>query len=128
VAVYTEYFNSRISRVGHLLGDNGARGLGTDTFALRPDGVVTSEGVPLRPESVVADARVDIVGSREALLYAREVGVSDAATGSALALWRVTPPLRLRNPTVALAPSAACAPFVEASSASGSAHRGTQPK
>ena len=95
MAVYTEFFNSRIDRVGHVRGDNGSRGLATDTFALRPDGVVTSMGVPLRPDFVVADARVGIVGSRIALLRAGDVAKTDATRGSALALWRVTPPLRL---------------------------------
>lgn len=111
LALYTEYFNSRIGPVGHLLADNSARGLATDSFDIRADGVVTSAGSPLTPAYVVTDARVGIAGSRVALLRARAVGVAGARQGSALALWRVTPPLRLTRPAQALAASAACAAF-----------------
>ncbi len=110
LTVYTEYFNSRIGRVGHLLADNSSRGLATDELGVQPDGVVTSAGRPLRPDYVVTDARVEIDGSRLALLRARDVGI-DAREGSALALWRVEPPLTLVRPAQVLAPTAACAPF-----------------
>jgi MFS family permease len=49
VALYTEFFNSRIGPVGHLLADNADRGLATDTFGIRRDGVVTRAGIALRP-------------------------------------------------------------------------------
>lgn len=111
VAVYTEYFNSRIGPVGHLLADNPARGLATDAFAIRQDGVVARAGDPLRPGYVVTDARVGIAGTRLALLRASDVGIAGAREGSALALWRVSPPLRLVRPAQALSPAAACAPF-----------------
>lgn len=111
VALYTEFFNSRIGPVGHLLGDNADRGLATDTFGIRRDGVVTRAGIALRPGYVVTDARVEIAGSRVALLRARDVGIADARENSALALWRVAPPLRLVQPAQALSPTAACAAF-----------------
>ncbi len=111
VALYTEYFNSRVGPVGHLLADNAERGLATDAFGIRRDGVVTRAGNPLRPGYVVTDARVEIAGSRVALLRARDVGIVSAREGSALALWRVTPPLRLVQPAQALSPAAACASF-----------------
>ena len=111
LTVYTEYFNSRIGPIGHLLADNPSRGLATDKLGVRPDGVVTRAGRPLRPGYVVTDARTEIAGSRLALLRARDVGITDAREGSALALWRVAPPLRLVRPAQVLAPAAACAPF-----------------
>ena len=49
VALYTEFFNSRIGPVGHLLGDNADRGLATDTFGIRRDGVVTRAGIAAPP-------------------------------------------------------------------------------
>ena len=111
LTLYTEYFNSRIGPVGYLITDNAARHLSTDAFAVRRDGVVTRAGTPIRSGYVVTDARVGIVGSRVALLRARDVGLADAREGSALALWRAASPLRLARPLQALSPSAACAPF-----------------
>ncbi len=111
LVLYTEYFNSRIGPVGHLLADNEARGLATDAFGIRRDGVVTHAGRPLPSEYVVTDARVGIAGARLAVLRARAVGIAGAREGSALALWRVEPPLRLVRPAQALSPAAACAPF-----------------
>jgi hypothetical protein len=111
VTLYTEYFNSRIGPVGHLVADNAARRLATDAFAVRGNGVVTRAGIPLRSGYVVTDARVGIAGSRIALLAARDVGITGAPEGSALTLWRVAPPLRLLRPALALSPAAACAPF-----------------
>ena len=111
LTLYTEYFNSRIGPVGYLITDNAARHLSTDAFAVRRDGVVTRAGTPIRSGYVVTDARVGIVGSRVALLRARDVGLADAREGSALALWRAASPLRLARPSQALSPSAACAPF-----------------
>ena len=111
LTLYTEYFNSRVGPVGYLITDNAARHLSTDAFAVRRDGVVTRAGTPIRSGYVVTDARVGIVGSRVALLRARDVGLADAREGSALALWRAASPLRLAQPSQALSPSAACAPF-----------------
>ncbi len=111
VTLYTEFFNSRIGPVGHLLADNPARGLATEPFGIRRDGVVTQAGKPLSPGYVVTDARVAIVGSRVAVLRARDVGIADARKGSALALWRVQPPLRLVRKGQALSPGFGCKPF-----------------
>jgi hypothetical protein len=111
LTLYTEYFNSRIGPVGHLLADNADRGLATDRFGIRRDGVVTLAGIALRPRYVVTDARVALAGARVALLHARDVGIAEAREHSALALWRVAPPLRLVRPGQALSPAAACAAF-----------------
>ena len=111
VAVYTEYFNSRIGPVGHVLADNAARGLASEAFAVLPGGIVTGAGSPLRPGYVVTDARVEVAGSRVAVLRSRAVGITEARAGSALALWRVDPPLRLVKPAQAVSSTAACAPF-----------------
>ena len=111
VAVYTEYFNSRIGPVGHLVADNPARGLASDAFDVAPEGIITNAGRPLRPGYVVTDARAEIAGSRVKLLHARDVGIGDARKDSALALWRVDPPLRLIQPEQALSTASACAPF-----------------
>ena len=111
LAVYTEYFNSRVGSVGYLLADNRDRGLTSDHFRIRPDGVVTLAEDPLSPDYAIVDARVGIAGSRVALLEAGDVGLTEARRGSALALWRVHKPLRLLDPGRALAASAACAAF-----------------
>ena len=96
VALYTEFFNSRITRTGHLFGDNAARGIASADLAVQPDGTVTMGGTPLRPGFVVTDARVRVDGSRVALLRASDVGI-EGAGGAALALWRVDPPVRLKG-------------------------------
>jgi hypothetical protein len=106
MALYTEYFNSQVDRVGHLLDDNAARGLTSETFGLRADGVVTSDGQPLRPEYAVTDARIEVAGLREAHLAARDVSPGpDAGTGG-LTLWRLRGPLRLLRPAQVRRPSA----------------------
>jgi Dolichyl-phosphate-mannose-protein mannosyltransferase len=97
MSLYTEYFNARVDQVGHLLGDNAARGVASTPFALRPDGVVTSGGQPLRPEYLVTDARIAIAGTRLASLPAGKVTPEPVAKG-ALTLWRVRSPLRLLQP------------------------------
>ena len=104
MAVYTQLLNSQIARVGHVGGDNGSRGLASETFAIRPDGVVTSKGVPLRPDFVVTQAQVAIVGSRVASLPASDVAMGNESEGSALTLWRVTPPLQLAIPQTCSSP------------------------
>jgi hypothetical protein len=97
MSLYTEYFNARVDQVGHLLGDNAARGVASMPFALRPDGVVTSSGRPLRSEYLVTDARIAIAGTRLASLPARKV-TPEPVAGEALTLWRVSSPLRLLRP------------------------------
>jgi hypothetical protein len=105
MAVYSEFFNSRLTRVGHLLEDNPARGLGSDPLALRTDGTVLSSGAPLRSKLVVLDARVRIVGSPIATLHARDVTSAPSRDG-ALTLWRAKPPVRLQTPSQLLDPAA----------------------
>jgi hypothetical protein len=104
MSLYTEYFNSRIDQVGHLLEDNAARGLASETFGLRPDGVVTSDGRPLRAAFAVTDARVELAGHRTAALSARAVTAPHVDNGG-LVLWRLQGPLRLLRPSQVLHPS-----------------------
>ena len=104
MSLYTEYFNARVDQVGHLLDDNAARGVVSETFGLRSDGVVTSGGRPLRPEYVVTDARIAIAGTRRAVLAAGAVGSEVGAAPGALALWRVQGALRLLRPAQVLHP------------------------
>jgi hypothetical protein len=94
LAVYTEFFNSSVDTVGHLLDDNDARALGSDALELTADGVVTRDGVPLRPVLVVTDARAAVAGER-------------LATLDSLSLWRTSSPVRLVR---APAAGEACAP------------------
>jgi hypothetical protein len=101
--VYTEYFNSAVDRFGHLRGDDAARGIGTEPFAVRRDGTVTSGGRPVRSQYVVAGSSVPVAGVRRAALPARAV-VPDGGTG-ALVLWRVDGPVRL---TRRLSPASGC--------------------
>lgn len=98
MSVDTEYFNSRVDRVGHLLADNPARGVATTPFGLLPDGVVTSGREPLRPEYLVTDARIDVAGTRLASLSAGAVAPEPGAS-AALTLWRVRGTLRLLRPS-----------------------------
>ena len=84
----TEFFNARIARLGHLGEENSARGLPTEPLELRDDGVITSAGVPLRAAFVVTDKRVELVGTRVAVLRGRDVGESEIPQ-TGLALWRV---------------------------------------
>ena len=111
VAVNTEYFNTRVGPVGHLLGDNAVRGLASESFAVRRDGVVTNQGKPLQPDYLIVDARVGIAGKRVARLRAVDVGLTDSRVDSALALWRAEKPLRLVGRGKALTADAACSPF-----------------
>jgi hypothetical protein len=99
MALYTELFNSRVNRVGHLLADNGARGVASETFTLSSGGVVRSRGAALQPGLVVADARVQIVGTKIASLTGRDLSFTDGPRDDALALWRVSAPLRLADPS-----------------------------
>jgi hypothetical protein len=109
MSLYTEYFNSRIDLVGHLLADNAARGLASAEFQLRPDGIVTENGLPVRSGYAVTDARIAVAGSRVATLSAREVSPrGETGTGS-LALWRLRSPLRLVHPSQVEQPAAATA-------------------
>jgi hypothetical protein len=94
--VYTEYFNSAVDRFGHLRGHDAARGAGTESFALRSDGTVTSGGRPVRAEYVVAGSSVPLAGTRRGSLPAPAV-VPDGGNG-ALVLWRVDGPVRLKQP------------------------------
>jgi hypothetical protein len=94
MSLNTEFFNSRISRLGHLGEENPARGLPSEPLELRDDGVIMSAGVPLRAAFVVTDQRVELVGTRVAALRGRDVGESkDSQTG--LALWRVPGTVRV---------------------------------
>ena len=70
--------------------------MASDVFSIQRGGLVTMNGTALRSAFAVADAHVRIIGSRKALLRARDVGM-EAAGGAALALWRITPPLRLAD-------------------------------
>jgi hypothetical protein len=94
--VNTEYFNSSVDDFGHLRGDDPARGLGTEAFALRDDGTVTTGGRPLRSEYVVAGSGVALAGRPTATLLARDVTSADRP--AALVLWRVDGPVRLTQP------------------------------
>jgi hypothetical protein len=106
MSLYTEYFNSQVDRVGHLLDDNAARGLGSEKFGLRPDGVVTSDGRPLRPEFAVTDARIEVAGVREAALPAQAVTPEPGLGTGGLALWRLQGAFRLLRPAQVRRPSA----------------------
>ena len=105
MAVYTEFFNSRVDRVGEVGGDNPARGLLSDALEVRPDGVIAKNGAPLRPRFVIADARLEFAGRRVAALRASDLMPAAGDAGYALALWRVTPPLRLAKPAQVLDPT-----------------------
>jgi hypothetical protein len=101
--VYTEYFNSRVRRFGHVYGDDAARGLATERFAIRGDGTVTSSGRGLRSRYVVTDARLEIVGRPAGSLPARRVVPSDhGVPRGRLTLWKVDGVVRLRRPAQAL--------------------------
>jgi hypothetical protein len=103
MSLYTEYFNSRIDLVGHLLGDNSARGLASVQFSLRQDGLVTANGSALRSEYAVTDGRLQVVGARVASLAAQAV-TAGPETGN-LTLWRLHGPLRIVRPAEVLHPT-----------------------
>jgi hypothetical protein len=105
MSLYTEYFNSRIDLVGHLLADNSSRGLASAQFALRQDGVVTDNGDEVNSGYAVTDGRLRVAGARIASLAAQAV-TSEPETGS-LTLWRLHGPLRLVQPSDVLHPSTA---------------------
>ncbi len=105
MSLYTEYFNLRVDEVGHLLADNRLRGVATEQLSLRPDGVVTRAGHPLRAEYVVADARLSVLGTPLVSLGAGAVEPEPASGPGALTLWRARIPLRLRRPAEVLHPS-----------------------
>ena len=98
MSLFTEYFNRRVDLVGHLLDEDAARGVSSEKFGLRADGVVTDGGRPLRPAYVVTDARLAILGTRVATLPARLVAPEPGAGSGGLALWRVQGVLRLHRP------------------------------
>ena len=105
MSVLTEYFNARVTGVGHLLDDNSFRGVASTPFRLSSDGIVTSGGRPLRPGYVVTDARLALAGTRLAELPSRAVAPEPRASPGALALWRIPGPLRLLRPVQVLRPS-----------------------
>ena len=94
MSLNTEFFNSRIDRLGHVRAENSARGLPTEPLVVRSDGVITSKGVPVVTPFVVTDRRLELVGTRVAELRGREVGES-AVPDAGLALWRVDGRVRL---------------------------------
>ena len=96
MSLNTEFFNSRISRLGHLGEENSARGLPTEPLELRDDGVITSTGNPLRAAYVVTDQRFELAGTRVAVLRGRDVGESEVPQAG-LALWRVAGTVRVLN-------------------------------
>ena len=107
MSLYSEYFNSNIDLVGHLLADNAARGLASVQFALRADGVVTDGGKPVTSAYAVTDGRLRVAGVRVASLAAQAV-TAGPETGN-LTLWRLQGPLRLLQPSQVTKPSAAAA-------------------
>ena len=104
MSLLTEFFNSRVEQVGYLLHDNPDRVLPSERFGILPNGVVTGNGRPLRPQFVVTDARIAIAGVRDASLSSEAVMPKHTASTAALTLWRVHGPLRLLRPTQALHP------------------------
>jgi hypothetical protein len=105
MSLYTEYFNSRIDLVGHLLGDNSARGLASVQFALRRDGVVTVNGSAVRSEYAVTDGRLRVAGVRVSSLAAQAV-TAGPETGN-LTLWHLHGALRIVQPAEVLHPTIA---------------------
>ena len=64
MALYTELFNSSITRVGHIGEDNPRRGLATTVFNLRADGTAQQGAVPIHSRYVVVDNRIRVRGVR----------------------------------------------------------------
>lgn len=96
MSLYTEFFNGRISRLGHLGDENPARGRPTERLELRDDGVITTAGVPLLAAFVVTDRRVELVGTKVAELRGRDVGELESPEAG-LALWRIAGRVRLAS-------------------------------
>jgi len=94
MSLYTEFFNGRVSRLGHLGEENPARGLPTERLELREDGVITTADVPLLAAFVVTDRRVELAGTKVAELRGRDVGELDSPEAG-LALWRVAGRVRV---------------------------------
>jgi hypothetical protein len=96
--LYTEFFNLKVGNVLQTLGTNPAAATDSPAFAVGRGGIVTTGGRVLRPDYVVLDSRVPVVGVRLALLRARDVIAAPPVEDAALALWRTRGVLRLRAP------------------------------
>jgi hypothetical protein len=88
MAVYTELFNSHVSKVGRIGADNPERGLASTVFTLRRDGTVLRDSLPFHSRYVVVDSRVQVSGTRIAVLKPAAVGGEAATNRDALVLWR----------------------------------------
>jgi hypothetical protein len=62
--------------------------LASTVFTLRADGTVLRDGVPLQSRYVVVDNRVQVRGTRIAVLTPADVGEKTVTNHEALVLWR----------------------------------------
>jgi hypothetical protein len=92
----TEFFDGSVSDVGVIGGSQTEPEPPTRPLTLSPHGVLDAAGEPVRTRFVIADSRVRFSGRRIASLSAADV-LPGSDRASALTLWRVKQPLRLKG-------------------------------
>jgi hypothetical protein len=94
LTLWTEWFNSDIGGVEYVGNTNPTDGLGPpQRLAVRPSGLVLSNGKPFAPAYVVINSRQNVTGTRLDRFDLSSLGRQYRGDGS-LTLWRVDPPLR----------------------------------
>jgi len=99
LAVWTEFFNTRIDHVVQLFGTNAQRYAASPTITLSADGILRQHGSALAPRYVVIDSRVPIEGRRLARLSVDSVRTAwEGHPTGALTLWEAAQPLQVVEP------------------------------
>jgi hypothetical protein len=93
LVVWTEFFNTRVDRVFHVLEQVERDNLDSPQLSVGPGGVVLLGGRPFAPRYAVLDSRQPVVGKPLARFDLPALGTSYQA-GASLTLWDVDPPLR----------------------------------
>jgi hypothetical protein len=104
-AVLTEFFNTRVDRVFHLLQDVERDNLASPALTVGPGGVVLESGRPFAPGYAVLDSRQPVVGKRLGRLDLASLQ-TQFQDGASLTLWKVDPPLRFLRHAQPLPPRA----------------------
>jgi len=93
LAVWTEFFNTRIDAVAHVYEPNPRDGLASRELTVGHGGLILDKGKPFQPTYLVIDSRQPIVGTR---LHRFDLSTihSQYQNGASMTLWRVDPPLR----------------------------------
>jgi hypothetical protein len=96
--VWSEFFNTSVDRIYHVLGPVGDDGLASPELQIAADGTLLLEGTPLHVRYAALDSRVRIHGTKFAQLDLAELlGFSFDGPGQ-LSLWEADGPLRLVSP------------------------------